>query len=89
MKRFHVHVSVEDLGASIRFYATVFGGPPTVRKVGLHQVDAGGSAAQLRHPEPRGAPGLDHLGLQVDTDDELRVTEPMRFLHLSPRSSAG
>ena len=25
MKRFHVHVSVEDLDASIRFYATVFG----------------------------------------------------------------
>jgi hypothetical protein len=33
----------------------------------------------------RGAPpGLDHFGLQVDTDDELSVTEPVRFLHFPP-----
>ena len=73
MKRFHVHVSVEDLEASIRFYATVFGGPPTVRKPDY-------AKWMLEDPRlnfaisSRGAPpGLDHLGLQVDTDDELRV----------------
>ena len=32
MKRFHVHVSVDDLETNIRFYSTVFGAPPTVRK---------------------------------------------------------
>jgi len=30
MKRFHVHVSVDDLEANIRFYTTVFGAPPAV-----------------------------------------------------------
>ena len=32
MRRFHVHVAVEDLEANIRFYSTVFGQEPTVRK---------------------------------------------------------
>ena len=72
MKRFHVHVSVEDLDASIRFYATVFGGPPTVRKPDY-------AKWMLEDPRlnfaisKRGAPlGLDHLGFQVDSDDELQ-----------------
>src|SRR5262245_64743121 len=32
MKRFHVHVSVDDLDANVRFYSTVFGASPTVLK---------------------------------------------------------
>ena len=32
MKRFHVHVGVQDLDASIRFYSALFGTEPTVRK---------------------------------------------------------
>jgi catechol 2,3-dioxygenase-like lactoylglutathione lyase family enzyme len=32
MKRFHVHVAVPDLGESIRFYSTLFGAEPAVRK---------------------------------------------------------
>ena len=33
MKRFHVHVSVDDLGKSIEFYSGLFGMPPAVEKV--------------------------------------------------------
>lgn len=32
MKRFHVHVAVENLEQTIRFYSTVFGVPPTASK---------------------------------------------------------
>ena len=32
MKRFHVHVSVDDIAVATRFYATLFGAEPTVRK---------------------------------------------------------
>jgi hypothetical protein len=32
MKRLHIHVSVKDLAASIRFYQTLFGTEPTVTK---------------------------------------------------------
>jgi len=71
MKRFHVHVAVENLEANIRFYSTVFGLEPTVRK---------SDYAKWMIEEPRinfaismrGAKtGIDHLGFQVDTDEEL------------------
>src|SRR5207302_6067887 len=32
MKRFHVHVAVPELSESIRFYSTLFGAEPAVRK---------------------------------------------------------
>jgi lactoylglutathione lyase len=34
-------------------------------------VDARGSADQLRHLDGGGQPGVDHLGFQTDTEDEL------------------
>lgn len=33
MKRMHVHISVNDLDASIRFYTELFAASPAVRKV--------------------------------------------------------
>jgi len=71
MRRFHVHVAVDDLEANIRFYSAVFGLPPTVTKPDY---------AKWMIEEPRlnfaisnrGAKtGLDHLGFQVDSDEEL------------------
>jgi len=73
MKRFHVHVSVEDLDASIRFYATVFGGPPTVRKPDYAKWMLEDPRLNFALSQRGAPPGLDHLGLQVDTDDELRA----------------
>ena len=32
MKRFHVHVSVDNLDQNIRFYSTLFGAQPSVVK---------------------------------------------------------
>ena len=32
MKRLHIHVSVEDLGESVRFYSALFAAAPTVAK---------------------------------------------------------
>ncbi|HQR19636.1 MAG TPA: ArsI/CadI family heavy metal resistance metalloenzyme [Burkholderiaceae bacterium] len=71
MKRFHVHVSVPDLAASIRFYSTLFGAEPAVVK---------GDYAKWMLDDPRvnfaiskrgGKTGLNHLGLQTDSDAEL------------------
>lgn len=71
MKRFHVHVAVDDLAQSIRFYSDLFGAPPAVEKPDY---------AKWLLDDPRlnfaisqqGAPaGLNHLGLQVDSSEEL------------------
>lgn len=71
MKRLHVHVAVEDLEASRAFYATLFGAEPAV-------VEADYAKWVLEDPRvnfaisARGrAGGLDHLGIQVETADEL------------------
>ena len=55
MKRFHVHVAVDDLKQSIGFYSALFAAEPSVDQGGLCQVDARRSAGELRHLDPRAA----------------------------------
>jgi len=73
MKRLHVHVAVDDLSKSIRFYSTLFAAAPSVLK---------GDYAKWMLEDPRvnfaisarGAkPGIEHLGIQVE--DEAGLTE--------------
>lgn len=71
MKRFHVHVAVENLDESIRFYSTVFGVDPSV-------VQSDYAKWMLEDPRlnfaisQRGrTPGVNHLGFQVDSTAEL------------------
>lgn len=71
MKRLHVHVAVNDLAQSLRFYTALFAAEPTVKKDDY-------AKWQLEDPRvnfaisKRGAKaGLDHLGIQVDDGAEL------------------
>ena len=48
MKRFHVHVGVEDLEQSIRFYSGLFGAAAHGAQDRLREMDGRGSAPQLR-----------------------------------------
>ena len=71
MKRFHVHLRVEDLPASIAFYSGLFGCPPA-------RLESDYAKWMLDDPRinfaisTRGqTPGIDHLGIQVDSADEL------------------
>ena len=72
MKRLHVHVGVDDLGRSIRFYSTLFGAEPTVVKddyakwmLDDPRVNFAVSAGQ--HADK----GIQHLGVQVESPEEL------------------
>jgi catechol 2,3-dioxygenase-like lactoylglutathione lyase family enzyme len=71
MKRLHVHVAVDDLDASVAFYSGMFGTAPSVLK---------GDYAKWLLDDPRvnfaissrsAHAGLDHLGIQVETQAEL------------------
>jgi catechol 2,3-dioxygenase-like lactoylglutathione lyase family enzyme len=72
MKRFHLHVSVTNLDESIRFYSTVFAAEPTVRQADyakwMLEDPRMNFAVSTRH-QPI---GVNHLGFQVDSDEELR-----------------
>jgi catechol 2,3-dioxygenase-like lactoylglutathione lyase family enzyme len=71
MKRFHVHVGVDDLAANIRFYTTVFGIPPTVEKSDYAKWMIDDPRINFAISQRGLKAGIDHLGLQVETDDEL------------------
>ena len=71
MKRFHVHVAVEDLDANVRFYSTVFGTAPTVRKPDYAKWMLEDPRINFAISQRGAKAGLDHLGFQVDSDDEL------------------
>jgi len=70
MKRLHLHVSVPDLAQSIQFYETLFGAPPTVVKDDYAKWMLDDPKVNLAISTHRAA-GLDHVGIQVDSSEEL------------------
>ena len=75
MKRFHVHVSVADLSASIRFYSELFGSEPTIEKPDYAKWMLDDPRINLAISTHRQPVGVNHLGVQVDSDEELRAMQ--------------
>jgi catechol 2,3-dioxygenase-like lactoylglutathione lyase family enzyme len=71
MKRFHVHLGVADLDRSIRFYTGLFGTPPTVRKDDYAKWMIDDPRVNFAISARGGSVGVNHLGLQADSADEL------------------
>lgn len=71
MKRLHVHVAVDDLAASIRFYSTLFGAEPTVAEDDYAKWLLDDPAINFAISDRSGRRGIDHLGIQVETAREL------------------
>lgn len=73
MKRLHVHIAVDDLERSIAFYATLFGAQPGVRRPDYAKwlLDDPRVNLAISRRDGRNA-GVDHLGIQTDSDGELR-----------------
>jgi catechol 2,3-dioxygenase-like lactoylglutathione lyase family enzyme len=66
-----VHVAVDDLNANIRFYSAVFGAEPSMRKPDYAKWMLEDPRINFAISQRGARTGLDHLGLQVDTDEEL------------------
>ena len=73
MKRFHVHVQVEDLAASTRFYAAMFGTEPSVLKADYAKWMLDDPRVNFAISARGGKAGVNHLGFQLDSDEELRA----------------
>jgi hypothetical protein len=71
MKRFHVHVSVDDLAASVRFYSAVFNAFPTVLKEDYAKWMLDDPRINFAISKQTGNAGVDHLGIEVDSREEL------------------
>lgn len=73
MKRFHVHVNVNDLDASIRFYSTLFGSAPTVHKPDYAKWMLEDPCVNFAISQRDRVAGVDHLGLQAEDGEELQA----------------
>ena len=73
MKRFHVHVSVPDLQASIRFYTALFGSAPSVEKDDYAKWMMTEPAVNFAISQRSAVTGIDHLGFQTDDPAELAM----------------
>ncbi len=71
MKRLHVHVWVEDLGASIRFYSQLFATEPTVRKTDYAKWMLDDPRVNFAISQRDSKTGVQHLGIQVENRSEL------------------
>jgi catechol 2,3-dioxygenase-like lactoylglutathione lyase family enzyme len=71
MKRFHVHVHVEDLDRNIAFYSALFGAEPARREADYAKWMIEDPRLNFAISTRGNRPGIDHLGLQVDEAAEL------------------
>ena len=66
MNRFHVHLNVADLASSIRFYSALFAAEPSVIKPDYAKWMLEDPRINFAISNTGRAPGIDHLGIQVD-----------------------
>ena len=71
MKRFHVHVSVEDLAQSVRFYSALFSAEPSVLKDDYAKWMLEDPRVNFAISTGSGEAGISHLGIQAEDEDEL------------------
>lgn len=70
MKRLHVHMGVDDLATSIRFYSTLFASEPTVRKNDYAKWMLDDPRVNFAISSGHGSTGIQHLGIQAEDEFE-------------------
>jgi hypothetical protein len=71
MKRFHVHVHVEDLARSVTFYSKLFAAEPARLESDYAKWMLDDPRINFAISTRGGKPGVDHLGFQTDDAGEL------------------
>ena len=72
MKRMHVHVSVDNIEKAVGFYSALFATKPAVVKHDYAKWMLDDPHVNFAISSRGGSPGLDHLGIQVESEDELQ-----------------
>ncbi len=71
MKRFHVHIAVDNFQDNIRFYSALFGVEPTVNKSDYAKWMLNDPLINFAISARGTKAGLDHVGIQVDSEETL------------------
>jgi hypothetical protein len=72
MKRMHVHVSVDNIGNAVAFYSALFAAEPSVVKDDYAKWMLDDPRMNFAISTRGRQPGLDHLGIQVESEGELQ-----------------
>lgn len=71
MKRFHVHMAVEDIERNVSFYSTLFGAAPSVLKPDYAKWMLEDPRVNFAISKRGARAGLDHVGIQAENEVEL------------------
>lgn len=71
MKRFHIHIAVQDLNAGINFYSKLFGERPSRQEADYAKWMLEDPRINFAISSRGHASGINHLGMQADTEQEL------------------
>ncbi len=72
MKRMHIHISVDDLEKSVKFYSALVGQQPSVRKRDYAKWEIADPNVNLAISQKSdNVIGIDHIGIQAGTSEEL------------------
>lgn len=72
MKRLHVHLRVANLEENIGFYSALFGSAPSIVKPDYAKWILDDPRVNFAISSRGAAQGLDHLGIQAESADELK-----------------
>lgn len=72
MRKLHIHIAVEDLSKSVSFYSTLFRKEPDINKSDYVKWQLDEPSVNFALTARGFATGIDHFGIQVDTEEELR-----------------
>ncbi len=71
MKRMHVMLKVNNLNESVEFYSALFGVAPTKQKEDYAKWMLDDPRVNFSIAERDGEKGIEHLGIEAETEDEL------------------
>jgi len=71
MKRLHIHIAVNKLSESIKFYSVIFNALPSVEREDYAKWDLEEPAVNFAISKRGHISGINHLGIQVDSEKEL------------------
>jgi catechol 2,3-dioxygenase-like lactoylglutathione lyase family enzyme len=72
MKRMHIHIAVDNLFENINFYSAIFGTAPTVEQKDYAKWQLDDPAVNFAISAQGRKSGINHLGIQVNSDEELQ-----------------
>jgi catechol 2,3-dioxygenase-like lactoylglutathione lyase family enzyme len=72
MKRFHIHLAVDNLDQNIQFYSTLFGREPSVRHDDYAKWMLDDPRINFAISNRSAKIGVDHMGIQAENEQELQ-----------------